>query len=137
MHETTLTWKDTNILITRICVLRKKWRKIMIARLLSTSRACAHPGRSCDLYNQLGKKLVTCLVPSLVRARNKGTYRIELPPSVKHPQSQNLDSRILLIHRLLATTCKLTYRCNFSPALLQSTSLGLALVPLLVVSVSS
>ena len=34
----------------------------------SRARAHAHPGRSCDSFNQLAKKLVTCLAASLAKA---------------------------------------------------------------------
>ena len=71
MHETSLIWKDTNIFNNaNLCTLKKVAKNNDHAPH-SGSRVHAHPGRSCDSFNQLSKKLITCLVASLARARKR------------------------------------------------------------------
>ena len=73
MHEISLTWKGTNIFNSaNLCTL-KKVTKIndRAAGVVALVHAHAHPGRSCDSFNQLAKKFVTCLVASLTRARKR------------------------------------------------------------------
>ena len=65
VHETSLTWKDTNILNNANLFTPKNVAKNndRAASVYSGSRACAHeyPGRSCDSFNQLAKNSLLVL----------------------------------------------------------------------------
>ena len=83
--------------------------------IMALVHARAH-GRSCDSFNQLTKKLVTCLVAARFarKGSQKKAHTIESPPSFKHPQTTSTPESCSFI--FLAATRKLTSRSNFSPA---------------------
>ena len=70
LHETPLTWKDTNINNANVFSPKKEAKNndcaASVVALVHAHTPLHH--RSCDSFNQLAKKLVTCLVPSLARA---------------------------------------------------------------------
>ena len=84
---------------------------ILHVGICTQGRYTSNPGGSCDSFNQLGKKFVTCLVASFARAHK----RSHLDRIASHCQAStdDLDSRILLVHLLLAATRKPTSQSTF------------------------
>ena len=48
---------------------------MVVSLIRSPNRARAHPGRACDSFNQLAKKLVTRLVAALEELQAKDAWR--------------------------------------------------------------